>query len=85
MLRLKRTAIGLILILSMTGSDARAQWGYGGWGYSGWGATPQSAALQGAGFYAMGMGRYNLDTAQANSINAQTAITAQQRLGSNDA
>ena len=37
-------------------------------------ATPESAALEGAGHYAMGAGMYNLDTAQARSINAQTAM-----------
>jgi len=59
----------------MTGRDARAQWGYGGWGWGGWGAaTPQGSALQGAGQYAMGAGMYNLDTAQARSINADTAM-----------
>ena len=35
---------------------------------------PRSAALQGAGYYAMGAGVYNLDTAQARSINADTAM-----------
>ena len=66
---------GISLILSISGRDARAQWGYGGWGYGGWGAaTPESAALQGAGHYAMGAGMYNLNTAQARSINAQTAM-----------
>jgi len=75
MLRCMRMLVGLLLILSMTGRDARAQWGYGGWGWGGWGAsTPQSAALQGAGYYAMGAGVYNLDTAQARSINANTAM-----------
>ncbi len=77
MLRLMRIALGLALILSMTGREARAQWGYGGWGYGGWGgggSTPQSAALQGAGYYAMGAGIYNYDTAMANNINAQTAV-----------
>ncbi len=77
MLRFLRMALGLVLILSATGRDARAQWGYGGWGWGGWGgggATPGSAALQGAGSYLMGAGSYNLNTAQARSINAQTAI-----------
>jgi hypothetical protein len=37
-------------------------------------ASPESAALQGAGFYAMGAGMYNLNTAQANAIDAQTAM-----------
>jgi hypothetical protein len=65
------------LILSMSGREARAQWGYGygGWGWGGWGAaSPESAALQGAGYYAMGAGMYNLNTAQAMNINAQTAM-----------
>src|SRR5215831_11770055 len=76
MLRCMRMAVGLVLIGSMAGGEARAQWGYGGWGWGGWGGggtTAQSAALQGAGNYAMGAGVYNLDTAQARSINAQTA------------
>lgn len=74
--RCLRLAIGLILIASTTGRDARAQWAYGGWGWGGWGGggtTPQSAALQGAGQFAMGAGVYNLNTAQARQINAQTA------------
>lgn len=67
--------VGLALVLAVSGREARAQWGYGGWGWGGWGAaTPESAALQGAGYYAMGAGMYNLDTAQARSINAQTAM-----------
>ena len=37
-------------------------------------ATPASAELEGAGHYAMGAGMYNLNTAQARSINAQTAM-----------
>jgi hypothetical protein len=74
--RRMRMAVGLVLIGSMAGGEARAQWGYGGWGWGGWGGggtTPQSAALQGAGYYAMGAGVYNLDTAQAMNINARTA------------
>lgn len=77
MIRRMSILLGLGLILSMSGPDARAQWGYGygGWGWGGWGAaTPQSSALQGAGYYAMGAGMYNLNTAQARSINAQTAM-----------
>jgi hypothetical protein len=69
--------LALSVILLMSGREARAQWGYGygGWGWGGWGAaTPESAALQGAGQFAMGAGMYNLNTAQANNINAQTAM-----------
>jgi hypothetical protein len=74
MLRILKIALGLILILSMTNQDARAQWGYGGWGWGGWGSSLQSSALHGAGYYAMGAGIYNYDTALANNINGQTAI-----------
>jgi hypothetical protein len=70
-----RLAVGLVLISSMTGRDARAQWGFDGWGWWGWGAaTPESAELHGAAYYAMGAGIYNLKTAQANSIDANTAM-----------
>jgi hypothetical protein len=75
MLRCVRVALGLVLIVSMTGREAHAQWGFDGWGWMGWGAaTPESAALQGAGQFAMGAGIYNLQTAQAESINADTAM-----------
>lgn len=78
MLRCMRLAVGLILISSLAGGDARAQWGweFGGWGWGGWGgvASPESAELHSAGFFAMGAGIYNLNTAQANAIDAQTAM-----------
>src|SRR5262249_58749087 len=73
MLRGMRMAAGLVLVLSLTGREARAQWGYGGWGWGGGGApAPRGAALQGAGHYALGAGGYKLDTAQAMSIKAPT-------------
>ncbi len=75
MVRSVRLGVGLLALLFMTARDARAQWGYGGWGWGGWGATtPQGSALAGAGQYAMGAGMYHLDTAQARSINADTAM-----------
>jgi hypothetical protein len=75
MIRRMGMILGLCLMVSMSGREARAQWGYGGWGWGGWGvASPESAALQGAGMYAMGAGMYNLNTAQAMNINAQTAM-----------
>src|SRR6185312_10474958 len=78
MLRCMRMAVGLILISSVAGRDAHAQWGweFGGWGWGGWGgvASPESAELHGAGFFAMGAGIYNLNTAKADYINAQTAM-----------
>src|SRR5262249_9947364 len=74
--RCMRLAAGWLLISAITGGNARAQWGFDGWGWGGWGmvASPESAALQGAGFFAMGAGMYNLNTAQANAIDAQTAM-----------
>jgi hypothetical protein len=69
--------LGLGMILSISGRDARAQWGFDGWGWGGWGwgvGTAESTELQGAGFYLMGAGMYNLNTAQANAIDAQTAM-----------
>ena len=76
MLRFTRMALGLVLILAMTGREAQAQWGYGGWGYGGWGeeAPRPERRARGAGYYAMGAGVYNYQTAMANNINAQTAI-----------
>ena len=75
MIRSMRLTVGVLSLFLMTARDARAQWAYGGWGWGGWGATtPQGSALAGAGQYAMGVGTYNLDTAQARSINADTAM-----------
>jgi hypothetical protein len=75
MLRHLRIAVGLLAIVSMAGRDASAQWGFDGWGWMGWGVgTPEGAALQGAGQFAMGAGIYNLKTAQAEAINADTAM-----------
>jgi hypothetical protein len=74
MLRILKTALGFVVILSLANTQARAQWGYGGWGWGGWGQTPFSAQTQAAGYYAMGAGIYNYDTALANNINGQTAI-----------
>ena len=61
--------------------QARAQWGdgfypygYGGYGWGGWGATPQGSIAQGLGYFAMGAGIYNVDTAVARSINVDTVI-----------
>src|SRR5262245_9426858 len=68
-----RKILGLASIALVIGGEARAQWGYDGWGWWGWDATPESAALHGAGYFAMGAGIYNLKTAQANSIDADTA------------
>ena len=75
MLRCIRLTVGLVFAFSMMGSEAHAQWGFDGWGFMGWApATPESAELQSAGVFAMGAGIYNLKTAQAMSIDADTAM-----------
>ena len=75
MIRCIRLSVGLVLAFTMMGRDAQAQWGFDGWGFMGWApATPESAELQSAGIFAMGAGIYNLKTAQANNIDAQTAM-----------
>jgi hypothetical protein len=71
--------IGAITVaLALAGGSAEAQYyggGYWGGGYGGGvGSTVQGSELAGAAMYAQGMGRYNVNTAQARSINAQTAM-----------
>jgi hypothetical protein len=72
MLRWIRIPLGLVLILSMWGGTARAQygWGWGGWG--GWGETPQGSIARGLGALYSGAGQFNEQTAIANSINQDT-------------
>ncbi len=79
MLRPIRFLFVMAAVLSAA-SEARAQYGYGygyggyrpyGWG--GWGSTPGSSMARGLGMLSMGRGMYNLNTAQANSINLTTA------------
>jgi hypothetical protein len=68
-----------MFILSVSTGSAHAQgWGWGGWG--GWGETPQGAYARGMGYYAQGLGQYNLNTAQARSINTDTYMRWNQYL-----
>jgi hypothetical protein len=79
MIRTIRLAIVVMAVLSAAG-EARAQYGYGypygygGYGWGGWGSTPGSSMARGLGIFSMGRGMYNLDTAQARSINLNTSI-----------
>ena len=68
--------IGVVaLVLGLTTSTANAQFFGGGfWGEGFGGGTPQGDMARGAGIYAMGMGRYNLETAQADAIDADTLM-----------
>jgi hypothetical protein len=73
MLRTIRFALVLAAVLAAA-SEARAQYGYGG-GWGGWGAsTPGSSMARGLGMMGMGAGMYNRSTAQARSINVNTAM-----------
>jgi hypothetical protein len=65
--------------LALWPESARAQYGYpggyGGYGWGGWGAsTVQGSIARGLGMFNMGRGMYNVNTAQARSINLNTAM-----------
>jgi hypothetical protein len=68
----------LAATLFLTASAAHAQpiygGGYGGYWGGGGGQTVQGSIAQGMGVYAAGAGAYNMETAQARSINAATAM-----------
>ena len=79
MIRGLRWAATTALVLA-TGGVAHAQWtyppGYGGYGWGGWGGggTIGGDQARGLGVLAAGAGQYNVQTAQARSINANTAM-----------
>ena len=62
-----RRILGILLIPILLGTPARAQ-------NIGAGSTVAGDYLRGVGIEAAGMGQFNLHTAQANSINTDTAI-----------
>jgi len=73
--------LGVIVSLSSLAGTARAQWGngyypfgYGGYGWGGWGGTAQGDIARGLGYFNMGAGIYNQETAVARSINTDTAM-----------
>jgi hypothetical protein len=70
-----------VFLAFAAGGDARAQWGYGyypygygGYGWGGWGGTVQGNIARGLGYFNMGAGIYNRETAVARSINTDTAM-----------
>jgi len=74
-------AFGIVLTLAALSGQARAQWGYGhypygygGYGWGGWGGTAQGDIARGLGYFNMGAGIYNRQTAIARSINTDTEI-----------
>src|SRR3954451_663746 len=69
----------LAVVFAGSGTWAHAQYRYpagygGGGGWGGGGATVQGSIASGMGNYAAGAGAYNVQTAQARSMNAQTAM-----------
>jgi hypothetical protein len=70
--------LSVAALLASSPVDARAQYGYpagyGGYGWGGWGSTPQSALARGLGYFNMGRGAYNEQTAMARSINTDTVM-----------
>ena len=72
---------GAFVALGVFCGDVKAQWGYGyypygygGYGWGGWGGTVQGDIARGLGYFNMGAGIYNRETAQARSINTDTAM-----------
>jgi hypothetical protein len=81
MLPSSRLVAGTVLALAVAAGEARAQYypyyyprGYGGYGWGGWGGTVQGDIARGLGYYAVGAGAYNRQTAVANAINADTVM-----------
>jgi len=76
-----RFALGVAaVVLASAGTTAQAQFfgnafypgGYGGYGWGGWGSTVGGDIARGLGYFAMGEGIYNRETAIAAAINANT-------------
>jgi hypothetical protein len=67
-----RTCLAAMFILGLAPADAKAQFPSRWWG--GGATTLEGDYLQGLGFAAWGIGTYNLNTAQADSINVDTVI-----------
>jgi hypothetical protein len=80
MVRFMSRALSLGLILCMSSISAQAQYGryggYGGYGggWGGWGGTAQGSIARGMGMFGMGAGMYNVGTAEARSMNTNTAM-----------
>ncbi len=77
--------LGAAAFLALPALEAKSQYypygqGWGGGGFGGWGGgdTIQGSVARGMGAFAAGAGVYNLDTAQANSINANTLASINQ-------
>ena len=82
MYRASQWAFGVVVVLAIATGESRAQGGYGRYGWGGWGggSTVQGDIARGLGFYDIGRGVYNRETAIANSINTDTVIRWNQYL-----
>lgn len=73
-------AFALVTLGVFANGTARAQYyypyGYGGWGWGGWNSigSVYGDYARGLGWWAAGQGVYNVDTAEANSINVNTMM-----------
>ena len=80
MLRFTGRVTLLAVVLIVSGSSARAvplPGGYGAYGWGGWGgagSTVAGSTAYGMGNFAAGAGAYNEQTAEARSMNANTAM-----------
>jgi len=65
----------MTIVLASAAGESRAQY-YGGYGWGGWGgaSTVQGGIARGLGYYNIGAGVYNEQTAEANAINADTVM-----------
>jgi hypothetical protein len=88
MRRILGVALGLAIVLTIATGEAGAQPYYPGYGPYGWyrwggwgpgpGSTVEGDAARGWGYYNLGTGIYNHETALATAINAQTAYLCNQ-------
>ena len=81
MRRMSGLVFAILLSLVALSSQAHAQWGYGsypygygGFGWGGWAGTAEGDIARGLGYFAIGAGSYNEETAVARAIDTDTAI-----------
>lgn len=85
--RVVRVVCGLAVVVGVLGEvrPAEAQWrryprGYGRYGWGGFAQDPASGYMAGLGSFARGEGAYEVQHAQAQSLNEQTAVRWNQEL-----
>ena len=71
-----RLCFTALIMAAIPGASAQAQ--YGGWGGWGGASTVGGSMARGMGVYNAGAGVYNMDTAAARSMNANTAMQVNQ-------